>query len=86
MPKPAKPSADAARRAEEERQRREHEAARGSYTLEDLQRMRDEVAAQVARRRHHVKTEAERELWRRRAERLRADIADDESKAAIARA
>lgn len=77
---------EAARKAEEERQRAEREAARGSYTLEDLERTRDALAAQIAARQHHLQTEAQRDVMRRRAERLSADIQVGETRLADMRA
>jgi hypothetical protein len=65
---------EAQRRAEEARQRAERGRALGDHTLDDLERLRVETAARIAERQTHLRVDAEGELLRRRAERLRADV------------
>ena len=65
---------EAARKAEEARRQAEREAAGPGHSLDDLKRMRADLAAQVAQRQHHLQTEAQRDVLRRRAERLAADV------------
>jgi len=64
---------EAERKAEEERQRAARAVAAGGLTLDDLRARREELAALIARRQHHLQADAERELLERRADRLRAD-------------
>ena len=77
---------EAVRKAEEERQRAEREAGKVSYTLDELKRVRETLAAQMAARQHHLRTEAEQDVMRRRAERLSADVQIAETKLADMRA
>jgi len=72
--------AEAERRAEEERQQREREAARPSYTLDQLEAMRDEMLAAKATREHHLQVEAGRDAMLRRAEQMSAEIQIGETK------
>jgi hypothetical protein len=65
---------EAARKAQEARQRAEREAARPGYTLDELKRRRASLAAEIALRQTHLRTGQERELLRHRVERLQADI------------
>jgi hypothetical protein len=74
---------EAERRAEEEARQAAYEAARPGYTVADLERMRAELAAQIAERETHLRTSAERELLLRRAGRLREDIAEQQAKLTI---
>jgi hypothetical protein len=68
--------------AEAERQRAEREAAKPSYTLDDLERMRSELAAQIAERETHLRVTEEQELLRHRAARLHAEIDAEKAKLA----
>jgi hypothetical protein len=77
---------EAARKAEEDRQRAEREARAPAYTLDDLERMRAELADQIALRQTHLQATAERDLMRRRADALRADIEDLHNRLAVAQA
>jgi chromosome segregation ATPase len=77
---------EAARKAEEARRLDEREAAGPGYTLEQLERKRAELAAEIALRQHHVETEEQRQLMRRRADRLQADITELEGKLATTKA
>jgi hypothetical protein len=77
---------EAARKAEEALRQAEREAAGPGYTLEQLEQRRAQLAADIALKESHLKTSAEQELLKRRADRLRADLADLEAKAATAQA
>jgi hypothetical protein len=80
-----------ARRAERiEAERREAEArrqaeieARKTFSLADLEEKRAALAAEIAVKQTHLRTTEETELLRRRADRLRDDVAEIESKLAI---
>lgn len=74
------------RKAEEERRRLAREAAHPGYTLDDLMRQRDALAAQIAARQHHLHTQSEREALQRRAEALSAEIQVEETKLSDKRA
>jgi hypothetical protein len=78
--------AEAARKAEEARQRAEREVQAPAYTLGDLERLRGELANQIALRQTHLQAAAERELTRRRADSLRADIVELQDRLAVAQA
>jgi chromosome segregation ATPase len=77
---------EAARKADEERQRAEREVARGSYTLADLEAAAAKLREEIALRQHHLRADAEQDVLRRRAERLSAEIQITETKLADMRA
>jgi hypothetical protein len=71
---------EAARKAAEAAARAERERATGGYTLDDLERMRAELVAQIAEREAHLRADTERLLMHRRAEHLSAEIEIGETK------
>jgi hypothetical protein len=73
---------EAARRAAEDRCRQEAATARKGLSLDDLKRRRDELQASILERQTHVRVQAQEELRRQRAERLRRDIETLEAKRA----
>lgn len=66
--------AEAARKAEEERERRERDAEQPGYTVEQLEAMRAELQARIIEQQTHLQCDREAELRRQRGERLQIEI------------
>lgn len=77
---------EAERKAQEARQRAEREQAGGSYTLDDLKRLRAELAAQLLERETHLRVARDLETLRTRIGSKAAEIDFAETKLAVQRA